>query len=438
MRRTNIFVAFMIFLAFAGALSVLAGQTPGAGLEQQLRSQYRPASVAANGAVVRAGSQLVVATDGIKANPLSDGVYWYNSHKPGGPIKYSMVFESLSGNLAPQVRTLQVGEKVILTRLEVKASDVEFYIQTSVDNSGDAPFRALVLFQFQKKGYVNPANLKAIQDSISEVLTPDTSSPETGAASPPSEAQTAPPRQRDQPNSLAGSYFMPKTGSHLQLNEDGSFAMQASNGVVSPGHFTVSGDTLALTYTATGRSSLYRIQGDQMYSNTGAAWIRQGGTPAPAASSVTLPSASLNLPATYVSAQTPTDQLQLNSNNTFSLQEGGQAYHGNFVLNGNSLELAISESNTKTTATLQGSNLTDSSGQIWTLREQTAGISTSGTVLKNEDIVKMAKAGFDDGLVIAKINGSKCKFDTSPDALIGLKQSGVSAAVIKAMVGAGK
>jgi hypothetical protein len=50
----------------------------------------------------------------------------------------------------------------------------------------------------------------------------------------------------------------------------------------------------------------------------------------------------------------------------------------------------------------------------------------------------MAKAGFDDGLIIAKINGSKCEFDTSPDALIGLKQSGVSTAVLKAMVGAGK
>jgi hypothetical protein len=50
----------------------------------------------------------------------------------------------------------------------------------------------------------------------------------------------------------------------------------------------------------------------------------------------------------------------------------------------------------------------------------------------------MAKAGFDDAIIIAKIGSSKCQFDTSTDGLIQLKQSGVSAAVLKAMVGAGK
>jgi hypothetical protein len=59
-------------------------------------------------------------------------------------------------------------------------------------------------------------------------------------------------------------------------------------------------------------------------------------------------------------------------------------------------------------------------------------------MLKNEDIVKMAKAGLDDALIIAKIASSKCQFDTSIDALIQLNQSGVSAAVLKAIMGAGK
>jgi hypothetical protein len=59
-------------------------------------------------------------------------------------------------------------------------------------------------------------------------------------------------------------------------------------------------------------------------------------------------------------------------------------------------------------------------------------------MLKNEDIVKMAKAGLDDALIIAKIGSSKCQFDTSTDALIQLKQSGVSPAVLKAIMGAGK
>ena len=50
----------------------------------------------------------------------------------------------------------------------------------------------------------------------------------------------------------------------------------------------------------------------------------------------------------------------------------------------------------------------------------------------------MAKVGIDDATLITKIGSSKCQFDTSTDALIQLKQSGVSAAVLKAMVGASK
>jgi hypothetical protein len=79
--------------------------------------------------------------------------------------------------------------------------------------------------------------------------------------------------------------------------------------------------------------------------------------------------APLQLPSTYVSAQTPADQLQLNTDNSFSLQEGGQPYHGTFVVNGNTLELNISETTAKTIVSMQGNNLTDVSGQTWVLRE---------------------------------------------------------------------
>ena len=79
--------------------------------------------------------------------------------------------------------------------------------------------------------------------------------------------------------------------------------------------------------------------------------------------------AALRLPSTYVSAQTPADQLKLNADNSFSLQEGGQPYHGTFVASGNTLELNISETSTKTTLSRQGDNLIDSSGQTWSFRK---------------------------------------------------------------------
>jgi hypothetical protein len=149
------------------------------------------------------------------------------------------------------------------------------------------------------------------------------------------------------------------------------------------------------------------------------------------------PVVPLRLPSVYVSAQTPADQLQLNADNTFSLQEAGQMYRGNFTANGGALELNISDG-PKTTATIQGNNLIDSSGQTWVLREQPAQAASSAGVLQNQDIIKMVKAGLDEAIIIAKIGSSRCQFDTSTDALIQLKQSGVSAAVLKAVVGAGK
>jgi hypothetical protein len=148
------------------------------------------------------------------------------------------------------------------------------------------------------------------------------------------------------------------------------------------------------------------------------------------------PHEPLHLPATYVSAQTPTDQLQLYANNSLSLNAGGQTSRGTFMQNGNILRVTIPDTNVETTMTIQDSSLTDASGQIWTLQKQVAPPEPSGPALRNEDIIKLAKVGIDDATILAKIENSKCQFDTSPDALIQLKQSGVSAAVLKAMVGA--
>jgi hypothetical protein len=57
-----------------------------------------------------------------------------------------------------------------------------------------------------------------------------------------------------------------------------------------------------------------------------------------------------------------------------------------------------------------------------------------GEVLTNAMVIKMVQANLGDSLVIAKIKNSPCQFDTSVEALLALKQSGVSEAVIQAMV----
>ena len=57
-------------------------------------------------------------------------------------------------------------------------------------------------------------------------------------------------------------------------------------------------------------------------------------------------------------------------------------------------------------------------------------------ILTNETVVKMASAKLGDTLIIGKIKSSKTNFDLSTDAIIKLKEAGVSEKIIEAMMGA--
>jgi curli biogenesis system outer membrane secretion channel CsgG len=58
--------------------------------------------------------------------------------------------------------------------------------------------------------------------------------------------------------------------------------------------------------------------------------------------------------------------------------------------------------------------------------------------LTNEDVIKMAKAGLDDDVIISTIQANANTFDLSPDGLIGLKKGGVNSKVLHAMQSLGK
>lgn len=326
------FAALVIGIALSGTQSFLLGHTPDAGIEQQVRSQYPITSVGNDGVVVRGGSVLAVQQDGILALPSP--LEWPCNLYKESRIKQSTMCAINWSPSKDKTRLLQVGEKVYLTALQFKPTEVVFKLQTCAENTNEAPYKATLSFQFPKG--IMESNSKEVLDTIVKILTPDASVP------PP------PP-----------------------------------------------------------------------------------GPP---------PVMSLKLPATYVSAQNSADQIQLNADNSFALREGGQSFHGPFTVNGDTLEFYIIETNAKTTAKIKFNNLIDSSGQAWVLRAQSDGNPPAPgmALIQNEDVIKMAKAGFDDAIIITKIASSKCQFDTSTDALIHLKQAGVSVAVIKAMLGAGK
>lgn len=57
----------------------------------------------------------------------------------------------------------------------------------------------------------------------------------------------------------------------------------------------------------------------------------------------------------------------------------------------------------------------------------------SAQTLTNADIVKMVQAKLGDDVIISEIKHSTCNFDTSPNALVKLKEAGVSDRVLEAM-----
>ena len=260
MNRTWLLAAFVGCLAFSGALSRLPGQTPGAGIEQQLRSQYRIASVGNNGVVVRAGTVVVVQQDGITALP-APGEYPCNSHKDGGRVSHSAMCSINYSASKDNQRPLQVGEKAYLTAIQVKPSEIMLKVQTCCGDANDAPFRAAVSFQFPK-GYLDSMKLKDIQDAIGQIFVPDANSAAQGSdQSQPNPSQGAPQ------TTLAGLWDVQGTGAQIQLNPDGSF-LQRWDGQDKPGHYTVNGDSLVLTYAATGRNAMFNIRGDNIYVGT--------------------------------------------------------------------------------------------------------------------------------------------------------------------------
>ena len=59
-------------------------------------------------------------------------------------------------------------------------------------------------------------------------------------------------------------------------------------------------------------------------------------------------------------------------------------------------------------------------------------------VLTNSDIINMVKAGLAESTITLAIEQGQCKFDTSPNELVNLKNQGVSPAVLEAMLRAEK
>jgi hypothetical protein len=160
-------------------------------------------------------------------------------------------------------------------------------------------------------------------------------------------------------------------------------------------------------------------------------------------------------PGRYSHEKKPDDLLELRPDGTFSLRQKKKDYTGQYEVAGSVMTLVIGKSATQ--AKMLGNTIIDpEDGSRWikegggdapaaaaTASEPTApqaGAQTasqpgdeSAEVLTNADVTRMVEAKLPEGVILSKIRGSACKFDTSTDALIKLKQAGATDAVLQAL-----
>lgn len=155
----------------------------------------------------------------------------------------------------------------------------------------------------------------------------------------------------------------------------------------------------------------------------------------------------------YVREKKPQDYLELKPDGTFYLHEDKKDYNGSYEVNGSVLTLVIGKKGI-VQAKLTGNVIIDPQDAKRWVKED-GNLEASGTaptptssapssptptassaspeVLTNADVIRMVDAKLPESVIIAKIRSSTCKFDMSTDALIKLKQAGVSDAVLQAI-----
>lgn len=254
---------------------------PRANLQQKLTQTFTATVVSPNRQfIVTPGSILVLAKDGMMMYSVNSPLPPSNNYKNGkisqgmGGFGRQLLITGITpggGTAAnyPQ-RRFGVGEKLWVSQMAVQKGSIAFVLYSEPD-ANNIRYYGELKFSFGKGAIPSPDDgLKM----IGEVFT------------------VQPPEQQAAQANVSGQYFLQQTGATLVLNQDGSFTLSAPNRPPSPGQYTVSGNSLTLTYNATGRSANFRIQGDQFFTDTGLAWVRQGGAPAAVADSASGQSSS--------------------------------------------------------------------------------------------------------------------------------------------------
>ncbi len=143
------------------------------------------------------------------------------------------------------------------------------------------------------------------------------------------------------------------------------------------------------------------------------------------------PPSNSSVSGKYVRKGKSSDYLELSPDGTFSLQQNGKGYGGNYRVQGDTLTLTSPPSKNELKVRLTGHSMVDPDGEVW--EKQGEPQKASAAQLTIDQIIQMVTAKLPDDIIITTIQKSSSKFDLTPEALIKLKTAGVSDAVIRAM-----
>ena len=265
------------------------GNDPLVAIQQKLQQRIILAGLDSNGEITTAGSVVTLQKNSLQmcgtVAPPGAGAP-ANTYKNGklsaGMFSWNLGLGlmKIDPNSIP-MHTSVAGEKFWIVRYNVTKNHVEFKIWTDAD-SNNVRYWTWLVIPFDKKQVPSPDEF---MNTLAEVIAVEPPQDQAGQSG--QQASVAPsgpamnPVQDSPPPPIAGQYLAPG-GSHLLLLADGSFTKFVAGGQ-GHGQYRVDGDTLTLTFSSTGFSQQFKIQGGNLLDvNTQQAWARTGDAPAAA------------------------------------------------------------------------------------------------------------------------------------------------------------
>lgn len=341
--------AVMLLAATAPGNVAIAQAAAPASLEQSLNSQYP------KGTVLNVLMTGVVGTSGCNVpaeSTFKDG----KLHPPGFGVNLLLAAAKC------EMHPIEPGAQVYVYSLRVmqKSNRVYFIVM-----QGALPSQ--VDFDFPK-GFLATAELAQVQEAIQNVfaVASSPSSPAEGGQVAPAVTEPAPPQLP--PTVTPGSLYVSaqNKADRLQLNLDSSFSLK-EGGQSFTGSYSVVGATLKLHIVQLQKDVDIAVQGSDIVVNGEEIW-------------------TLALGPRYVNSANSADQIQLNADGSFALQEGGQAFTGTYAVAGAMLKLHIAQLQKDVEIAIQGNRLLVNGNESWVSPESANSTSSSADSLASDQV----------------------------------------------------